>query len=194
MDPNKDKPAPTPDDNKPPVDDKKPGDDKKPEGGDSKTFTQEDLDKVVEGRLAKERKAAEERTQKAIADALAEQERKARMSDEEKQSEESKKKADELAERERNAALRENRAEARELLQEKSIDTSLLDWVVDPDLDKTKENVEKLAKAWDSAVEEAVSKKLAGKTPVDKTPSKDGKKPKDGDKASVHDLLYKKKG
>lgn len=194
MDPNKDKPAPKPDDNKPPVDDKKPGDDKKPEGGDSKTFTQEDLDKVVEGRLAKERKASEERTAKAIKDALDEQARQAKLSDEEKQTEESKKKASELEERERNAALRENRAEARELLQEKSIDTSLLDWVVDPDIDKTKENVEKLEKAWNTAVEDAVSKKLSGKTPVDKTPSNDGKKPKDDDKASTRDLLYKKKG
>lgn len=140
----------------------------KEEGADSKTFSQEQVDEIVGKRLAKAQKQAEEQTKKAIEDALAEAERKAKLSAEERAQEESKKKASELAEKEREIALRENRADARELLSEHKISTSLVDFVVDVDSDKTKENVETLAKAWTEAVEEGVKAKLSGKAPEDK--------------------------
>ena len=189
MDPDKNgNPAPNPDDSTPPADGQT-GDDKK--GGDSKTFTQEDVDRIVKERLAKAEKKFEDRLNKAVSDAIADYERKSKLSDEDKAKEEEQMKLREIEERERNAALKENRADARELMQEKGIPTNLVDWVVDVDPEKTRENIEALGEAFHKAVSEAVEMKLAGTTPPDRS-NPDGGKPSGEDKKSTRELLFGK--
>ena len=136
-------------------------------GGESedKKFSQEDMDKVVQERVKREREQAEERTSKAIADALAEQERKAKLSESERKSEETKQREKEMADRERDITIRERRADAIEKLTEQNISTKLVNLVVDYDKDKMDENIENLAKAFSDAVQEGIEAKLAGKTP-----------------------------
>lgn len=168
-------PAPKPDDNVPPVVDPSGN-----EGDNPKTFTQEELDNAVKARLAKAEKSAEEKTKKAIADAIAEEKRQAKLSAEDRATEESKKKQQELENKERDIALRENRADAREALQEKNISTELVDLVIDVDADKQAENIEKLETAFTKAVEEGVAAKLAGKAPEDYSAGGSDKKNSDG--------------
>ncbi len=133
-----------------------------------KTFTQEELESTLSERLKREREKAD----KAMADKLKAEredwERQAKLTAEEKEAEERKKREEQTTAREREITLRENRAEARELLQEKSISSDLVEFVVDVDLDKTKDNIANLEKAFTKAVEAGIADRMKGKTPQEK--------------------------
>ena len=158
--------------------------DEKNQGQEPKTFSQDEVNEIN----AKN----SEKTAKAIEDALADYERKAKLSEEEKAHEEQERLKSELASKERDLLIRENRAEARELLQEKSMPSIFVDYIVDEDLEKTKENINKFEKVWNEAVAEEVKRKLIGRTPVD--PSSRPNPGRDGGKTSTLELLFGKKG
>jgi len=145
-------------------DDKKGKDDPK-----SKTFTQEDFDKQLSKTLAEKEAKLERKLEERLAKELEERERQAKLSAEEKEAEERKKREQATAAKEREITLRENRADARELLQEKNISTELVDFVVDVDADKTKENINALEAAFLKAVETGVNDRLKGQTPEEKS-------------------------
>ena len=149
-----------------------PTDDKKGEKDTSKTFTQEELDAKVSERLKRDREKRDKEVADLIKKERDEWERQAKLSQEEKEAEERKKREAETADREREITLRENRADARERLQEKNISTDLVDFVVDVDADKTKENIDNLEKAFLKAVEKGVDDKLKGDTPKYKSTNK----------------------
>lgn len=153
-------PAPTPNpDDVPPV-----GDTPEP---DDKSFTQADIDKAISERLKREKDASEKRIAETLKKERSEWERQSKLSEEQRAEEQRKAMESELSEKERNLALRENRADARELLIERGIDSTLVDFVVDVDADKTKDNVNQLEKAYAQAVKAGVDKALAGTTPKD---------------------------
>ena len=134
-----------------------------------KTFTQEDFDKQLSKTLSdKEAKLERKHTDKLKAE-REDWERQAKLSSEEKESEATKRRDAESADRERGITLRENRADAREVLQSKNISADLVDFVVDVDGDKTNENIDNLEKAFNKAVEIGVTAKTAGTTPTDKS-------------------------
>lgn len=150
-----------------------------------KTFTQEEVDTLISKRIG-EIKAKNEKAQaEAIQKALEEHDRQAQLSEEEKASEQLEKQKAELEGRTRELAIRENRIEAREILQEKGISAELADWVVRENADETKENIQKLEKVFNPAVEEAVTKRMSGKTP-----SSPEKPKSNGEKKSTRDLLF----
>ena len=132
-------------------------------------FTQEDFRKSLD----KAMKEKEARLEKQLAEKLKQEredwERQSKLTAEQRAEEERKKLHEELSEKERNLALRENRADARELLIERGIDSTLVDFVVDVDADNTKDNVTQLEKAYAQAVKAGVDKALAGTTPKDPT-------------------------
>lgn len=134
-----------------------------------KSFTQADIDKAISERLKREKEASEKRIAETLRKEREEWERQSKLSEEQRAEEQRKQMESELSEKERNLALRENRADARELLIERGIDSSLVDFVVDVDADKTKENVTQLEKAYAAAVKAGVDKALAGTTPKDTT-------------------------
>ena len=133
--------------------------DKKNQGQEPRTFSQDEVNKIN----AKNSK----KTAKAIESALANYECKANLSEEKKTHEEQERLKSELANKERDLLIRENRAEAREILQEKSMPSIFVDYVVDEDLDKTKENINKFEKVWNETVAKEIKKKLVGRTPID---------------------------
>ena len=132
-----------------------------------KTFTQDDVDKIIAGRLAKEK----ERTQSAITDAVnsavAEYERKAKLSQEEREKEDRAKREKEVSDRDRNITLRERTIEAKELLHKENIPHSLVPFIIDPDADKMASNIDTLKEAWNKAIEDGVTNKLKGTPPED---------------------------
>ena len=132
-----------------------------------KSFTQADIDKAISERLKREKEASEKRIAETLKKEREEWERQSKLSEEQRAEEARKQMESELSEKERNLALRENRADARELLIEKGIDSVLVDFVVDVDADKTKENINLLEKAYAQAVKAGVDKALAGTTPKD---------------------------
>ena len=132
-----------------------------------KTFTQADMDNLA-GKIRGEEKAKNDQAIKdAVANALAEYDRQAKLTEEEREKEAKSKREAELKQREDDITLRERRLEAQELLSAKNIPIDLVDFVVDLDANKTKENVEKLAKTYNKSVETGVTDKLKGTPPKD---------------------------
>lgn len=154
----------------------------------NKTFTQEEVNALIQKRVNDVNAKNDERNKQAIQEALADYDRKQKMTEEERLNEARKQKDDELAEKERNITLRENRADAIEQLAKLNIDTKLVDFVVDIDPNKTAENVKALEKAFNEAVSKGVEAKLAGKTPTDYG---DGGKTKDKSDKKLNSQGYK---
>lgn len=135
--------------------------------GGTKTFSQDEVNDIVSERLKDVKSKQEEAINNAVALALAEERRQAKLTEAEREKEAKSKREAELKEREDNITLRERRLEAQELLQAKNIPIDLVDFVVDLDQTKTKENVEKLAKTYNKSVETGVTDKLKGNPPTD---------------------------
>ncbi len=144
-----------------------------------KTYSQADLDKLAGKIRAEEQAKNDQAIKDAVANALAEERRQAKLSDEEREKEAKSKRDAELKEREDKVTLRERRLEAKEMLQEKKIPTELVDFVIDLDADIVKAKVEKLAKTYNKSVETGVTEKLKGTPPTDFSNSNnEGDKPK----------------
>lgn len=133
----------------------------------TKTYTQSDLDNLAGKIRAEEKSKTDEAIKVAVANAIAESERQAKLTQEEREKEAKSKREAELKERENNITLRERRIQAQELLQSKNIPIDLVDFVVDLDEAKTKDNIEKLAKTYNKSVETGVTDKLKGNPPTD---------------------------
>ena len=132
-----------------------------------KTFTQADMDNLA-GKIRGEEKVKNDQAIKeAVAQAIAEERRQAKLTEDEREKEAKSKYEAELKAREDDITLRERRLEAQELLSAKNIPIDLVDFVVDLDANKTKENVEKLAKTYNKSVETGVTDKLKGTPPKD---------------------------
>ena len=137
------------------------------EGNAGKTFSQADMDNLA-GKIRSEEKAKSEQAIKdAIAQAIAEERRQAQLTADERESEAKAKRDAELKAREDNITLRERRLMAQEMLSQKNIPIDLVDFVVDLDETKTKDNIEKLAKTYNKSVENGVTDKLKGTPPTD---------------------------
>ena len=147
-------------------------------GKDSKTFTQEEVNTIVSERVKEINSKNETAISEAVNTAIAEYERKAKLTQEEKDKEERTKREKEIAEREQSIALREMRIEATNMLIDKHIPIELVDFVVDVDATKTKENIEKLTKTYSKSVEDGVTEKLKGKPIDDFSNNNDYKKDK----------------
>lgn len=143
----------------------------KGDGQGSKTFSQEEVNEIVRKRINEANAKSEEKLNKAVADAIAEQERKAKLTDEQRASEAQKAKETEIAKREQEVTLRERRAEASVILAEKNVPTELVEYIINEDADKMSENIDQLAKVWDEAVKHAVEEqlKLGGSNPKDRS-------------------------
>ena len=95
-----------------------------------KTFTQEEVNKLVGNIRTEEREKSEKAVKDAVAEAIAEYERKAKLTEEEREKEAKSKYEAELKARENEIILREIRIQAQEMLAEKKIPTELVDFVI----------------------------------------------------------------
>ena len=95
-----------------------------------KTFTQEEVNKLVGSTRTEEREKSEKAVKDAVAEAIAEYERKAKLTEEEREKEAKSKYEAELKARENEITLRERKIQAQEMLAEKKIPTELVDFVI----------------------------------------------------------------
>lgn len=150
------------------------------EGGqETKTFTQEELDKIVQGRIAKERKAWE----KQLEEQQTEAQKLETMSEKEKKKYQEEKRIKDLDDREAAITRRELIAQAKVQLADKGIPTELAEILILTDADSCKKSIETVEKAFQSAVEKAVEEKIKGREPM--------KKAKDA-KLTDEELVYQK--
>ena len=132
-----------------------------------KTFSQADMDNLAGKIRGEEKRKTEQAIKDAVANAIAEERRQAQLTAEERENEAKQKQEAELKAREDAITLRERRLMAQEMLCQKNIPIDLVDFVVDLDETKTKENIEKLAKTYNKSVENGVTDKLKGTPPTD---------------------------
>lgn len=132
-----------------------------------KTFTQDEVDKIVQGRLAKERKSWE----KHLEEQKTEAEKLANMSEKEKKAYQEKKRIEDLDAREAEITRRELTAQAKIQLADKGIPTELAEILNFKDADSCKKSIEVVEKAFQQAVEKAVDEKLKGGKSMKKAPS-----------------------
>mgnify|MGYP002600257257 CR=1 FL=1 len=138
-----------------------------PNGGqETKTFTQEELDKIVQGRIAKERKAWE----KHLEDEKTEAQKLETMSEKEKKKYQEEKRIKELDDREAAITRRELTAQAKVQLADKGIPTELAEILNLTDAESCKKSIEIVEKAFQTAVEKAVEEKIKGNAPIKKVP------------------------
>lgn len=135
----------------------------------NKTFTQEDVNKLVSDLKKQVKAKAEEEKAKAVAEA----QRLAQLSAEERASELAKQHEEELARRERNLALGENRIKAMDILSQNGVPTRMVDYLIDVDEDVTIERVNQFVKDFNEQVNLGVASKLKGVPPVDVASNKE---------------------
>ena len=132
-----------------------------------KTFTQEEVNEIISKRINEINTKNKANTEDAVNKAIAEYERKAKLTQEERDKEERSKRELALKEREDNITLRERRLEAQEELRKNNVPIDLVDFVVTLDADKTKANIEALVKTYNKSVEDGITAKLKGNPPQD---------------------------
>lgn len=128
-----------------------------------KTFTQAELDDIVEKRVAREKKKAEQKAK----DAAAEAEKLAKMNREQKADYEREKLEKELERYRKQEARLNMKNEAKKLFKESNIDSSdeLLELVTSDTFDQTQENVEAFTIILNEMVETAVKDRLYSGSP-----------------------------
>ena len=135
-----------------------------------KTFTQEEVDKIVADRLARQAKQSEKKfTQKEVDDLinekLTEAEKVAKMDAEQKAKYAQEKHEKELAEREAALNKRELTATAKEILADKGLPAELVEIVNTTDADSCAASIEAIEKAFSAAVQNAVNERLKSNPP-----------------------------
>ena len=144
----------------------------------TKTFTQDEVDNIIKGRLAKERKSWE----KQLVDQQTEAEKLASMSEKEKKQYQEQKRAKDLATREAAITRRELTAQAKEQLADKGLPITLAEILNFTDAESCNKSIETVEKAFQSAVEKAVEDRIKGGKPIKKATD---------DKTTDAELIYK---
>ncbi len=126
-----------------------------------KTFTQEEVDKIVQARLAKEAK----KNADAVAAARTEAEKLAKMTAEEKAAHDQQEREAKLAQREADIARRELRATALQTLGEKKLPAELADVLDYTDADKCNASIASVEKVYRAAVQQGVEDRMKGNPP-----------------------------
>jgi len=144
----------------------------------AKTFTQDEVDNIIKGRLAKERKSWE----KQLVDQQTEAEKLASMSEKEKKQYQEQKRAKDLETREAAITRRELTAQAKEQLADKGLPITLAEILNFTDAESCNKSIETVEKAFQSAVEKAVEDRIKGGKPIKKATD---------DKTTDAELIYK---
>ena len=139
----------------------------KEETSGGKSFTQDDLDRIVQKRLAENKEKFDKELKATIAKEREEAERLAKLSAEEKERELTERQKEMISQKEKELAIRENKLNAIDKLVELGIPVKLVDFVVTSDATQTEEGVNKLNEAWKEAISQSVADKLKGSSPKD---------------------------
>ncbi len=127
----------------------------------TKTFTQDELNAIIDRRLERERKDAQARIDKAVTEA----QKLAKMSADERAEHERKELQKTLAQREAEITKRELRAEAKSQLSDKGLPIELAEILPYTDADTTNAAIAAVEKVFRQAVEKGVTERLKGNAP-----------------------------
>lgn len=134
---------------------------------DAKTFSQEELNRIVSERVKRENEKHRQELEEAVQNAATEAARQAKLSAQEREKEMSEKQKAQIERKERELQMKENRLAAQEKLDELRIPRSLVDFVVDPNLEVQAARIETLSAEFAKSVNAEVASRTAGVTPKD---------------------------
>ena len=127
----------------------------------AKTFTQDELNAIIDKRLERERRDAQARIDKAVTEA----QKLAKMSADERAEHEKQAHEKALADREAEITKRELRAEAKSQLSDKGLPIELAEILPYTDADTTNAAIVATEKVFRQAVEKGVTERLKGNPP-----------------------------
>ena len=136
----------------------------------AKTFTQDELNAIIDKRLERERKDAQARIDKAVTEA----QKLAKMSADERAEHEKQAHEKALADREAEITKRELRAEAKSQLSDKGLPVELAEILPYTDADTTNAAIVATEKVFRLAVEKGVNERLKGNAPKVSQPAPHG--------------------
>lgn len=136
------------------------------ENQENKTYTKDELDKIIKEKIADERKSWE----KELLDQQTEAQKLETMSEKEKKKYKEEKRIKDLDDREAAINRRELTAQAKVQLADKGIPTELADVLNYTDAESCKKSIETVSKAFQSAVEKAVEERIKGGKPPKRVP------------------------
>lgn len=133
----------------------------------ARKFTQEDMDRVIKKRLQAAEAKHQEAVDAAVKKAIADYDRKAKMTEADRAAEASKEREAELSRREQELAVRENRNHAIEELTKRNIPTSLVNYIATADAEETDDNIAAFEADWSKALADAIKEAARGTAPRD---------------------------
>ena len=130
-----------------------------------KTFTQDELDHIVQERVKRAVAKAQKDAEDKIKQAQSEGERLAKLTKDERAKEEEAKRLADLEAREKAIAVKELRIETQSLLSDEGLPIEFLDVVMADTAESVKENIASVRKVFDEAVEKRVNERLTQDKP-----------------------------
>lgn len=138
-----------------------------------KTYTQEELDKLLQSetdrRVTEALKTSRAKWEKEYKEKLEkekkEAERLSKLSADEREKEILKQKEEELEEKEQAIRLRELQLDTIEILAEENLPVGFAEFLIKDNAETTNDNIKKFKKEWQKAISNAVDERIKGKSP-----------------------------
>lgn len=135
-----------------------------------KTYTQEEVDALLQKEADRRVSEALKKQERKNADKVREAEKLAQMNEQQKYEYQLEQREKAIQEKERALALAENKNEASKILAEKGLSLSLVDFVVAEDAETMNANITLLEKAFKQSVKAEVEKRLGSSSPKKNLP------------------------
>ena len=139
-------------------------------GTETKTYTQEEVDKMLQSEVDRRITSALKKQAKNNEAKIKEAQKLAQMNESEKYQYELEQREKAIEEKEKALALAENKNEASKILAEKGLSLSLVDFVVAEDAETMNSNIRLLEKAFKDSVKREVEKRLGSSAPKKNLP------------------------
>lgn len=142
-------------------------------GTETKTYTQEEVDKMLQSEVDRRITSALKKQAKSNEAKIKEAQKLAQMNESEKFQYELEQREKAIEEKEKALALAENKNEASKILADKGLSLSLVDFVIAEDAETMNSNIRLLEKAFKDSVKREVEKRLGSSAPKKNLPVED---------------------
>lgn len=142
-------------------------------GTEAKTYTQEEVDKMLQSEVDRRITSALKKQAKSNEAKIKEAQKLAQMNESEKFQYELEQREKAIEEKEKALALAENKNEASKILADKGLSLSLVDFVIAEDAETMNSNIRLLEKAFKDSVKREVEKRLGSSAPKKNLPIED---------------------
>lgn len=139
-------------------------------GTETKTYTQEEVDKMLQSEVDRRITSALKKQAKSNEAKIKEAQKLAQMNESEKFQYELEQREKAIAEKEKALALAENKNIASQILADKGLSLSLVDFVIAEDAETMNSNIRLLEKAFKDSVKREVEKRLGSSAPKKNLP------------------------